>query len=115
MYEKSKQENQMRKLSFFIVLFLILINFSGCKNQELMNQWKPNGLKIDGSDDDWQSVPLFMDEDMNIAFGSANDGENYRKRLCWFVTILYLGNYLIHFKYCFVICIWRWNDRNASV
>ncbi|OQX87243.1 hypothetical protein B6D60_04340 [candidate division KSB1 bacterium 4484_87] len=66
----------MRKLSFFIVLFLILINISGCKNQELMNQWKPNELKIDGSDADWQNVPLFMDEDMNIAFGSANDDEN---------------------------------------
>ncbi len=66
----------MRKLNFFTVVFLILINVSGCKNQELMNRWKPDELKVDGLDDDWQSVPLFMDEDMNIAFGSVNDAEN---------------------------------------
>jgi len=66
----------MKKLSFFMLVFLGVFLVHGCKNQELMNQWKPGELKIDGSDADWQSLPLFMEEDMNVAFGSANDEEN---------------------------------------
>ena len=66
----------MIKILSLSILAFCFIFITGCKKTEITNLWNENSIKIDGDDADWENAPLTISEDINAAFGTANDEKN---------------------------------------
>jgi hypothetical protein len=66
----------MKKISFLLLIVLSTTLLVGCKKKEIVSQWKPENLKIDGKSSDWEEIPLTMSDKIRGAMAVVNDAEN---------------------------------------
>jgi hypothetical protein len=66
----------MKKISFLLLIVFGMTLIVGCKKIQIASQWKPESLKVDGNDSDWEKIPLAMSDKINGVMGVVNDAEN---------------------------------------
>lgn len=66
----------MKRIAVLLLILFLAASFTSCKKNELVNQWKPENLAVDGDDADWENVQLFMVENFEGAFATVNDTED---------------------------------------
>lgn len=62
--------------SFILIVLLIVAGTAGAAEKAVTGVWAAGPVSIDGSDADWQGIPLVTDEKSGAEFAVRNDGRN---------------------------------------
>ena len=65
----------IKKCVIYFILSLSIVVLGGCKDIMLESQWPAQAVSIDGSDADWEVVPLQAFESLSASVGARNDAE----------------------------------------
>jgi len=56
------------KITLFTLLFLL-----SCGGEIIESQWLAESIVIDGDAAEWENIPLYFNENLNVVYGIAND------------------------------------------
>ena len=71
--------NRMRyknlgQLLFSVIILLLIVFTTGCREYEMKSQWKDREIHIDGDSSDWSGLLGYVEEE-GLSVGVLNDGE----------------------------------------
>jgi hypothetical protein len=58
---------------FFMFMLLSFLMLFSCGEEEVQTSWNSYPIRIDGESDDWDKLPVLFSEDLDVAYGIANN------------------------------------------